>query len=72
MPREPETYRLNIEQLNTRYPDRELFTRLDIMTLTGVKRDTIAKEFPFKGKYISKVNLAYMLSQKGVPTCLNI
>lgn len=69
MSKEPATYRLNIEQLNQRFPDRDLFTMVDIMALTGLKRDAAAKEFPFQGKYISKANLAWMLSQKGAPSC---
>ena len=68
MPREPVTYRLNIEQLNARFPDRDLLTLKDIMELTGLSRYTAAKEFPFHGKYISKVNLAWMMSQKGSPS----
>ncbi len=67
MPKEPETYRLNIEQLNTRFPDRELFTRMDLMELSGLKRDAVNKEFPFTGKYISKPNLAYLMAKKGAP-----
>lgn len=68
MSREPETYRLNVEQLNWRFPDRDLFTRIDLMALTGLKRDALAREFPFKGKYISKANLAWLLSEKGAPS----
>ncbi len=68
MSREPETYCLNVEQLNRRFPDRDLFTRRDLMVLTGLKRDAIAKQFPFRGKYISKANLAWLLSEKGAPS----
>lgn len=67
MPREPETYRLNIEQLNTRYPEKEVFSRKDLIDMTGMDYKTIAKHFPFPGRYISKVNLAWLMSKKGAP-----
>lgn len=67
MPREPETYRLNIEHLNERFPDKETFTIADIMKMNDFSRPTAEREFPFKGKYISKVNLAYMMALKGSP-----
>jgi len=68
MPREPETYRLNIEHLNDLYPEKETFTLTEIARMNGTSLPTAQREFPFKGKYISKVNLAYMLAQKGAPT----
>ena len=68
MPKEPETYRLNIEQLNTLFPNKETFTVTEIAKMNGTSLPTAQQEFPFKGKYISKVNLAYMLARKGEPT----
>ena len=68
MPKEPATYRLNLELINSKYPQKEIFTLKDIMLMNGMSRPTAQKEFPFAGKYISKVNLAYAMAQKGAPT----
>ena len=57
MPREPVTYRLAIEHLNERFPDKELFTATDIANMNHLSIRTTRNEYPFKGKYISKVNL---------------
>ena len=68
MPKEPATYRLNLELLNSKFPEKEIFTIKDIMLIGDMSRPTAQKEFPFDGKYISKVNLAYAMAQKGAPT----
>ena len=67
MPKEPATYRLNLELLNSKFPEKEIFTIKDIMLIGDMSRPTAQKEFPFDGKYISKVNLAYAMAQKGAP-----
>ena len=68
MAREPETYRLVVEQLNARFPEKENFTVTEIAKMNGWTAATARKEYPFAGKYISKVNLAYAMAQKGAPT----
>lgn len=67
MPREPITFQLNLEHLSALFPEREALTRQDIENCTGLSRKTVLKEFPFKGRYISKVNFAWLLSEKGAP-----
>jgi len=67
MPIEPPTFRLNLEHLNALFPGRETLTKQDIENCTGLSRKTVLKEFPFKGRYISKVNFAWLLSEKGAP-----
>ena len=62
---ELESYRDNLDRLNELFPDRELLTQKDIAVFAGVTRQTAAKEFPFEGKYIPKVNFARLLARMG-------
>ena len=58
MPKEPATYRLNLELLNSKFPEKEIFTIKDIMLIGDMSRPTAQKEFPFAGKYISTQSTA--------------
>ena len=60
MAREPENYRLNLELLNNRFPDHDMLTREEVMTVTGFKSiNTVQKWFNFnKVHRLSKVDLA--------------
>lgn len=68
MPKEPETYRLNLELLNTLYPEKLAFTVHEIAKMNDWCDATAAKVYPFNGKYISKSNLAYAMAKQGAPT----
>lgn len=61
MSREKEGYRENLEILNGRYPDHDLLTMAEVMTVTGFSsRNTVLKHLgdKFVGKRLSKVHLA--------------
>ncbi len=61
-------YRNNIEQLNLRFPDKDMLNITDVSNFTGFERKKVravfGKEFAFYGKsrYISKAKLARLLS----------
>ena len=65
MPREPDTYRLNIERMDKLFPDAELLNIGQAAKAMGVDRDTLKKLVPFNGRYICKANLAYGVSKIG-------
>ena len=59
MPREPENYRLNLAILNTRFPDHDMLTLKEVMTVTGYRSvNTAKKHFAFARGRLSKVALA--------------
>jgi len=66
--REKEDYRNNIEQLNLKFPDKDMLNVTDISKFTGFDRGTVreifGKEFIQlgKSKYISKAKLARIIS----------
>lgn len=64
MPRELPTYRLHIEQLNLRFPEKDMLTRLDIIETTGMGITAVRNSFPFRGKFVTKVKFAHMLAQR--------
>ena len=48
MSREPENYRLNLEILNTRFPDHDMLTHDEVMAVIGCKSiNTVKKRFDF-------------------------
>lgn len=61
MPREKEGYRFNLERLNEVFPDHDLLSVQDVIRFTGRNYRTVKELFPFKGNYISKVELARAL-----------
>ena len=65
MPRELDTYRPSLERLDELFPDAELLSVSDVMKLTGTCYNTTKRYFPFKGHYISKVNVAHRLAELG-------
>ena len=65
MPREPETYRLNIERMDKLFPDAEILNIGQAAAAIGVERHQLKKLVPFEGHYISKANLAYGISKIG-------
>ena len=65
MPRELDTYRPSLERLDELFPDAELLSVSDVMKLTGKCYNTTKRYFPFKGHYISKVNVAHRLAELG-------
>lgn len=62
MSRERAGYRYNLERLNEFFPDRDLLSITDVVSFTGRDRRTVQKIFPFKNRYISKVEAARTLS----------
>ena len=61
MAREKEGSRDNLELLNDRFPDHDMLTMQEAMTVTGyTSRNTVLKHFgeKFVGNRISKVHLA--------------
>lgn len=61
MAREKDGYRENLEILNTRYPDHDMLSIEEVMTVTGIaSRTTIGKYFGGKlvNKRLSKAALA--------------
>lgn len=60
MAREHPDYRDNIELLNTRFPDYDMLTITDVMTVFGIKsRTTARKQFEFsENNRISKAAVA--------------
>lgn len=65
MPREHPAFRDHLAILNQKFPERELLTRGDIVSFTGLSRHGVANNFPFEGKYITKTNLARRLARLG-------
>lgn len=59
MAREKEDYRVNLEQLNRLYPDREMLTIRETMQILGYKsEDTVKKYVRFVNRKVSKAALA--------------
>ena len=58
MPREKEGYRLNLERINEKFPEREMLRVCDVMSFTGWSRNSVKKRIPFMDGYISKADLA--------------
>ena len=62
MARETETFRLELEQLMARFPDKTVLTRKDLMEYTGKKRGWLDSH-GFTGKDFTLVKVATMLSK---------
>lgn len=65
MPRENQDLRLNIEQLNRIFPDREMLTMTEAMQIMGYKSVNTAKKYLgpyFSNGKICKVALARCMS----------
>ena len=62
MAREPETFRLELEQLMIRFPDKTVLTRKDVMDYTGKKRGWLDSH-GFIGKDFTIVKVANLLSK---------
>ena len=65
MPRELETYRPSLERLDELFPETGMLSVTDLMKLTGKCYNTTKRYFPFKGQYVSKVNVAHRLAELG-------
>ena len=65
MPRELDTYRPALERMDELFPETELLSISDVMKLTGKCYNTTKRYFPFKGQYVSKVNVAHRLAELG-------
>lgn len=62
MPREKEDFRVNLEQLNRLFPERELLTIKEVMQVTGYKSvNTVKKHVPFTNHRVSKATLARIM-----------
>lgn len=63
MPREHVDYRNNIEQLNRRYPEKEMLTRPEVMQILGVSTYAGLNRFglPFIHGKVSKAALARVM-----------
>lgn len=66
MAREPEDYRLNLDILNTRFPDHDMLTHEEVMAVTGCKSiNTVKKWFKFNERHrLSKPTLARWMCGK--------
>ena len=64
MPREKEGYRANYAMLNDRFPDKDMLNIKDVMTFTGLSRNTVKKRFCFVGSpgIVSKADFARQIS----------
>ena len=60
--REPETYRLELEQILKHFPGKTILTHTDVANYTGHSRAWLARNLGIKGD-ITVVKLAYKLSQ---------
>ena len=61
MAREKDGYRENLEVLNIRYPDHDMLTIEEVMTVTGIRtKDTVRKHLGkfYVNRRVSKVALA--------------
>ena len=58
---EPVTYRLELEQLMRRFPDKSILTRAEVARYTGHSRAWNARNLGVAGD-VTLVNLAYKLS----------
>ena len=65
MPRELETYRPQLQRMDELFPETEMLSVADVMKLTGTCYNTTKRYFPFKGHYISKINVAHRLAELG-------
>jgi hypothetical protein len=68
MPREAETFRYELEQLNEKFPNKETFTYKEIADFLGRGIATIniyLKPYRTKGVGVTKVSLAKYLSDRG-------
>lgn len=62
MSRENQDYRVNLEQLNRMYPDREMLTATEVMHIMGYKsQSTVRKHVPFVNRRVSKAALARIM-----------
>lgn len=68
MPREKVGYEDTLKRLDRRFPDREMLCRKDLIEFTGLSRCGLRANYPFAGRYISKVDTARLLS-KGASQC---
>ena len=60
--REPETYRLELEQITKQFPGKKILTRSDVEKYTGHSRAWLSRRLGITGD-ITTVKLAYKLSQ---------
>ena len=61
MARENETYRLELEQLLARFPEKTVLTRQEVMEYTGKGRGWLDAH-GFAGKDLTVVKVAHLLS----------
>lgn len=57
-----EVFEMNMERLNKAFPNCELLNISDVARFTGRTSEAVKKFFNFKGKYISKAEVARTLS----------
>lgn len=62
MPREKESYRDNLERIDSAFPNKELLKKTDVAKFCGINYHTVGKRFDFTDNYISKAKLARQLS----------
>lgn len=64
MAREKEGYRLNIELLNARFPEKDMLTVAEAAAFMGVSESTVRRRIRFPGnlKRITKADLARQVS----------
>lgn len=63
MPKELETYRINLDRLDEAYPNKNVLSISDVVRYTGLNYRTVKKFFPFtKGLGVSKITVAKILA----------
>ena len=63
MPKEKDGYRLNIELLNDRFPDKDMLNVNEVMQFTGKTYHTVMKHIRFNSmRMVSKADLARQIS----------
>ena len=60
--KEPETYRLELEQIKRQFPNKTILTHTDVASYTGHSRAWLSRNLSITGD-ITAVKLAYKLSQ---------
>ena len=61
MPREKEDFRIILELINNKYPDKFLLSAKEVSEFLGISVRTVYRRFKFEGQGISKVKLARLL-----------
>ena len=62
MPREKELFRDNLQRLEEKFPEKELFNVKEVANYCGIDQRTAKNLFTFKNNFISKIKLASELS----------